>query len=89
MGKAISYPPSRHSRFIVGRDRQGRWVVCDRKGLIGGLFADRESAVHFAVLESNHVPGAVCCAPENAVVTLAGLYETGASARQPRNSQHL
>jgi hypothetical protein len=64
-------------------------VVCDRKGLVGGLFAGREAAVHFAVFESDHVPGAVCCAPENAVVTLAGLYETGGSARQPRNSQHF
>lgn len=90
MGKAIqeSYPPSRDSRFVVGRDTQGRWVVCDQKGLVGGLFADRNSAVHFAVFESDHIPGAVCCAPDDAIVTLAGLSETRRAARHPRNSTH-
>jgi len=70
-----AYPPSHDSRFIVGRDTQGRWVVCDQKGLVGGLFADKDSAIHFAVFESDHVPGAVCCAPDDTVVTLAGLHD--------------
>jgi hypothetical protein len=81
-----SYPPSHDSRFVVGRDTQGRWVVCDQKGLVGGLFADRDSAIHFAVFESDHVPGAVCCAPEDAILTMAGLY--GRAARQPRQPNY-
>jgi len=77
-------PPLLDSRFIVGRDRQGHWVVCDQKGLVGGLFTDRNSAIHFAVFESGHVPGAVCCAPEGAVVTLSGLQ--GGAARRGQSS---
>lgn len=86
MGNAVQTyePPSHDSRFIVGRDTQGRWVVCDQKGLVGGLFADRNSAIHFAVFESDHVPGAVCCAPDDAIVTLAGLY--GTTLRPPQHS---
>jgi hypothetical protein len=69
-----SEPPSPRSRFLVGRDAQGCWVVRDRKGLVGGLFADREAAVHFAMVESDRVPGAVSCAPDDAIISLdAGL----------------
>ncbi len=64
-----SYPSSSRSRFMVGRDANGRWVVRDRNGLVGGLFADRASAVHFALEESDRVPGAVCCAPDDAVIS--------------------
>ena len=88
MGNAvqISEPPSHDSRFIVGRDTQGRWVVGDQKGLVGGLVTDRDSAIHFAIFESDHVPGAVCCAPDDAIVTLAGLH--GTAARQPQHSSY-
>ncbi|WP_244595386.1 hypothetical protein [Bosea lathyri] len=72
-----SFPPSGDSRFVIGRDSQGRWVVCDQKGLVGGLFTDRDSAVHFAVFESDHAPGAVCCAPDDAVVSLGQVFEAG------------
>ena len=77
MGQAAQqdYPPPRGSRFVVGRDTRGSWVVCDRLGLVGGLFADRVTAVHFAEFESDHRPGAVCCAPDDAIVTLAGLSD--------------
>jgi len=57
-------------RFTVGRDRHGRWVVCDRDGLVGGIFTDRQSAVHFAIFESGHLPGAVCCVPDHVTLTL-------------------
>jgi hypothetical protein len=65
----LSYP-LHQSRFIVGRDGGGRWVVRDREGLADGLFPDRASAVHFALEESDRVPGAVCCAPDDAIVRL-------------------
>lgn len=65
-----SYSASHYSRFIIGRDATGRWVVRDRKGLVGGLFTDRAAAVHFALTESDRVPGEVCCAPDDAIVSL-------------------
>ena len=71
-----SYPSTRHSRFMVGRDANGRWVVRDQQGLVGGLFADRASAVQFALEESDRVPGAVCCAPDDAVISASTAFET-------------
>ena len=52
-------------RFLVGRNMDGCWIVCDRQRLVGGLFADKQSAVHFAVAESEHLPGAVWCANDD------------------------
>ncbi|MGH6762379.1 MAG: hypothetical protein ACRECW_12425 [Phyllobacterium sp.] len=78
MGKAAqeSYPPSRHSRFTVGHDAQGRWLVCDRMGLVGGLFKDRASAIHFALTESDHVPEDVCCVPDSAILNFNLIFDT-------------
>lgn len=77
MGKAQqaeSQPPSTGSRFIVGRDECGRWVVSDREGLVGGLFTDRDAALHFATAESDRIPGAVCCTPENVILSLGPKF---------------
>jgi hypothetical protein len=41
-------------RFRVGRDRLGRWVVEDDRGLRGGLFISRAEALKFALFESGH-----------------------------------
>ncbi|MGI6856271.1 hypothetical protein [Mesorhizobium sp. 1B3] len=59
--------PTHTGRFMVGRDRRGRWIVRDEMGLVGGLFADRASAVRFAMFESDYVPGAVSCVPDGAL----------------------
>ncbi|HWK68252.1 MAG TPA: hypothetical protein VNS34_25280 [Rhizobiaceae bacterium] len=63
------YPfcPTHNGRFLVGRDRRGRWIVRDEKGQVGGLFADRASAVRFAMFESDYAPGAVTCVPDGAL----------------------
>jgi hypothetical protein len=77
VGKALleeSQPPSTGSRFIVGRDECGRWVVSDNEGLVGGLFTDREAALHFAMFESDHIPGAVCCTPDNVILSLGPKF---------------
>jgi hypothetical protein len=55
--------------------------VRDRKGLVGGLFTDRAAAIHFALGESNHVPGDVACAPEHMIVSLGPTFETQSKAR--------
>lgn len=76
MGEAIqvTYRSSRGNRFMIGRDAQGHWVVCDVKGLVGGIFFDRSAAIHFASAESDYAPGAVCCAPDNVVLTMDPLF---------------
>ena len=59
-------PSSRHSAdtmFRIGKDSHGHWVVQDDKGLYGGLFADRTSALKFAMFENGHRPQAVIMVP--------------------------
>lgn len=55
-------------RFAVGHDRHGRWVVCDRQGVVGGVFRDRASAIKFAMEESGREPGQVFCVPDMQVL---------------------
>ena len=70
-------PPQRAGvRFMVGRDAGGRWIVSDREGRVGGLFTDRASAVHFAMFESDHLPGAVCCVPEEVTLSLDSAFDS-------------
>lgn len=89
MGKALqeSYPSTSSSRFTVGRDVRGQWVVCDRLGLVGGLFADRASAVHFALVESDHCPGAVSCAGEGEILHFSVVFEAPPTARPSLSSR--
>ncbi|MDB5531509.1 MAG: hypothetical protein JWR51_4612 [Devosia sp.] len=86
MGEAfrLTHPASRDSRFMIGRDAQGHWVVCDVKGLVGGIFFDRSAAIHFAVAESGYAPGAVCCAPDDAVLTMDPLFKPVPVRRWPQ-----
>jgi len=62
-------------RFTVGRDESGRWIVNDALGKVGGLFTDRASAVHFAMFESDHIPGAVWCLPEHVTLTPGEAFD--------------
>lgn len=41
----------RTPRFTVGRDHHGWWVVHDGAGLVGGIFASEDAAMHFAIGE--------------------------------------
>ncbi|MEF0939030.1 hypothetical protein [Rhizobium sp. BR 362] len=61
------------ARFTVGRDRRGAWIVWDRQGLVGGLFANEEAAQHFAAEECNYNPADICRAPEGSVLELDGF----------------
>ena len=92
MGRPIqeSRPPSRYSRFTVGRDSHGWWVVCDQKGLVGGLFTDKASAIHFAMAESDCEPGAVCCVPDDTILNPDPIFDpVRPTVRQQVSSQHL
>jgi hypothetical protein len=66
---AIEAP--RH-RFFVGMDAQGRWIVRDDRGLVGGIFADRESALRFASLEGDVDGADVTVLPETETLAVVG-----------------
>lgn len=52
-------------RFLVGQSGSGRWIVADRLGLVGGLFIDRDAALHFVKAES--------CTDEETVLEVADV----------------
>ena len=55
--------PCRSSRFLVGRNSRGNWVVQEQKGLCGGLFIGRNEALRFALFETGNRPEAVIMVP--------------------------
>jgi hypothetical protein len=87
MANLNSEPPSTNSnssRYLVGQDSRGRWVVQGTRGLSGGLFINQREAKRYALLETgNH--------PEN-VILVPGVLELDMSRKadiaplQPFNS---
>lgn len=65
--------------FIIGQDSQGRWLVRDLDGQIGGVFRNRQAAERFAAFESGHRPGAVRFAPQGLRLDLTGPLPRGLS----------
>jgi hypothetical protein len=55
-------PPNR--QFLIGKNSCGQWVVRDERGLCGGLFVNRNEALHFAMFENGNRPQAVVMVPE-------------------------
>ena len=51
------------SLFLIGRDREGHWVVRDVQGLRGGLFVGRTEALKYALFENGNRPQAVVMVP--------------------------
>ena len=49
--------------LFVGQDHCGRWVVRDAERLCGGLFANRNEAIRFAVYECQRSPQSVIVLP--------------------------
>ena len=68
-------PLQRHTspRFTIGQDRNGRWVVQDRQGLVGGVFISEHAARHFAADECDHHPEQICRAAEGIVLQFSAL----------------
>ena len=62
-GEPPSLRYSKASLFLVGKDRDGHWVVQGPKGLCGGLFIGRAEALKFAMYESGSRPQAVIMVP--------------------------
>ena len=49
---------------LMGQDAHGNWVVQDQRWrLCGGLFADRATALQFAMYENGNRPQAVVMVP--------------------------
>jgi hypothetical protein len=70
------YPPIRSvaasRNLFVGADPDGRWIVRDNHGLVGGLFSDRDAALRFAALESDREDAAVTILPDEMTLGLTG-----------------
>ena len=71
-------------RFLVGPSRNGRWIVADRMGLIGGLFTNREAALHFVKVESADVEPADISVAEVSRMELADLFSPAEARRGTR-----
>ncbi|UXS02419.1 hypothetical protein [Agrobacterium tumefaciens] len=79
--KLVEPPPSTNARFTIGQNENGWWLVCDRLGLVGGLFIDRASAVRFAKDESDGHPEQVGCLPERQGLKLKDVFRSRNSQR--------
>lgn len=56
-------PAGDEARFVVGQDREGRWVAIEIHGRAGGLFRSREAAVGYAEDETGRrLDGVFLCA---------------------------
>ncbi len=60
--KAASAPNA--SCLFIGQDRAGSWVVKDAQSLCGGLFANRNEAIRFAMYECQRRPQSVIMLPD-------------------------
>ena len=79
-----SYEISKPPHFLVGRDRSGQWVVRDRNGRCGGVFATRAQAFRFACQERGDGPGAVVLVPD--VLELFEAPTDHVRARSPNDA---
>jgi hypothetical protein len=48
---------------MMGQNSRGNWVVQDQRGMCGGLFVDRVTALRFAMFENGNRPQAVVMVP--------------------------
>lgn len=49
-------------------------MVCDAKGIAGGIFKDRASAIKFAMDESDRQLGQVFCVPDTEVLSINPIF---------------
>ncbi|HXZ14827.1 MAG TPA: hypothetical protein VEH77_02430 [Roseiarcus sp.] len=62
--------------LFIGQDRLGHWVVRDQKRLCGGLFANRNEAIRFAMYECQRRPQSVIMLPNGLELDEAAPFET-------------
>ena len=61
----------RHPAFLVGQDREGHWLAVETHGLGGGIFRNRDTALHYARDECRGRPEAVRFAEAPISLTLS------------------
>ena len=49
--------------FLVGQDGEGHWLAVETHGLGGGIFVNRDAALHYALGETGRRPGAILLTP--------------------------
>ena len=50
--------------LLLGRDRDGRWIIQESHGLFGGVFASRDAAIAYGKFESADRPSLIRLAGE-------------------------
>ena len=68
------------ARFEIGHDRQGRWLVHDSLGLVGGLFCDRTSAIKFAMEVCERHREQIHCLPDAVILDTNAIFAKDRSA---------
>ncbi len=79
----IAEPPScgtADCNILVGKDREGHWVVRDQAGLHGGIFIDRAQALKFAMRD--------IADRMQAVIMVPGILELDWGAGRPALARH-
>jgi hypothetical protein len=74
---------SRTPLFLIGRDREGHWVVRDLQGRRGGLFVDRTEALKYALFENGKRPQAVVMVPGILDLDMSGPRPDAAAQPAP------
>jgi hypothetical protein len=54
---------TRTAPWLIGKDREGHWVVRDQSGMHGGIFINRAEALRFAFFENGRHPQAAVMVP--------------------------
>jgi hypothetical protein len=70
--------------LFIGQDRGGHWVVKDAQSLCGGLFANRNEAIRFAMYECQRRPQSVIMLPDGLELDGPLDKEQGNDARKRR-----
>jgi hypothetical protein len=73
--------------FRIGKDRHGRWVAQDQKGLCGGLFVNRAEALKFVMFENGNRPQAVICVPYVLALNLGSAHSDQVKAFPPARNR--
>ncbi|WP_342363223.1 hypothetical protein [Terrarubrum flagellatum] len=58
--------------FFIGLDCDRRWIARDSRGLLGGVFVDKASALKFAMSECDPHARAVLMVPDHVTLSLTG-----------------
>ena len=72
------------SCLFIGQDLRGRWVVKDPRSMCGGVFADRTSAIRFAMYECQRRPQSVIMLPEGLEMDAALALPPSTNRRKRR-----